>query len=313
MNAITSPRITAPGIYDIDSDTYHADPCPAPSLSAGMINDLLKAPAKCREASRRLNPNWEQPDHQEKFTIGTVSHVIFLEPELFEAKVLVCPFDDWKKNVAKDMRKDARAAGRTAILEKHMAEVLAARSAFVANPFVNRAFTGGRAEASLFWRHPVHGFWCRARPDYITNSMADYKATQNANPADFGRHAYNLGYHRRAAWYLEGHKIITGAEADHYWFCNQETKAPYLPSVVELDWQAIEAGHAENEYAADLFAKCLATGDWFGYRDREHLNADRAFQVGLPTYAYMQIDARLGRDDRQWPAPKKIPQEEEVE
>lgn len=303
-DGMTRPAlVTEPGIYpDMDADTYHADPCPTPSLSAGMINDLLVAPAKCRENSRRLNPDWQEPEGAERFTVGTVSHIIHLEDHLFDQKVVVLAYDDWKKKEAKEARASAKAEGKTAILQKHLDKVLAARAAFHANAFVRDAFANGKREQSLFWRHPVHGFWCRARPDFIADAashLCDYKATGNADPAQFGRHAYNLGYHRRAAWYLEGARTLFGANAfAHYWFVNQETSAPFLPAVVELNWAALEDGKAENDLAADLFARCLRTGDWYGYRHRDAPDRDRAFQVALPTYACMQIDERLGRSYR---------------
>lgn len=290
--------ITAPGVYDIPADAYHADPAETPSLSAGMINDILAAPAKCRERSRRLNPKWEEDEKQDRFTIGTVSHIMFLEPHLFAEKVMMVRFDDWRSAAAKALRDEARATGKTPILSKHMDKVLAARDAFLAHDFAKHAFTGGAFEQSLFWRHPVHGFWCRARPDFLADSrthMCDYKATGNADPMRFGKHADDLGYHRRAAWYLEGAEAVFGKRPEHYWFVNQETKAPYLVSVVELDTQALEAAQDENHHAAAIFAKCLATGDWYGYRHPDSLDRDRAFQVGLPPYAYMKIDERLGR------------------
>lgn len=301
--------INEAGIYDIASDTYHADPCPTPSLSAGMINDLLEAPAKCFENSRRLNPDYEEVDTADKFTIGTVSHVIFLEPHLFDERVVIADFDDWRKNDAKALRKAAKEEGKTAILVKHMDQVRAARRAFMANKFVQGAFDDGQFEQSMFWRHPVYGFWCRARPDFFANSIThvnDYKATANANPDNFGRHAYNMGYHRRAAWYMEGMEAIFGRRPDHYWFVSQEIKSPYLTAVCELDWQALEAGQDENNHAAAIFAECMKSGDWPGYRDREHPTVDRAFRKGLPTYAYMQIDERLGRERRQWPAQERV-------
>ncbi len=290
--------ISAPGIYDLSSDIYHADPAETPSLSAGMINDLLIAPAKCFEKSRRLNPNWEEEEKADRFTIGTVSHIMFLEPHLFEQKVAVLEFDDYRKAEAKKQRDDARAAGKTPILWDQMDKVRKARAAFLAHGFARHAFTGGKTEQSLFWRHPIYGFWCRARPDFIADSrahMCDYKATGNADPARFGKHADDLGYHRRAAWYLEGAEIVFGRRPDHYWFVNQETKPPYLVSVVELDRQALEAAQDENDHAASIFAKCLETGDWYGYRHPDARDRDRAFQVGLPPYAYMKIDERLGR------------------
>jgi hypothetical protein len=288
--------ITHPGVYELTSEEYHADPCDSPSLSAGMINDLLIAPALCREKSRRLNPDYEEPEGQDKFTIGTVRHIMFLEPHTFVDKVVVCPFDDWRKGDAKAMRDDARAEGKTPILAKHMEKVRAARKAFLADPFVSGAFERGFFERSMFWRHPVYGFWCRCRPDFMAESGAhlnDYKATVSASPEKFGKHAYDMGYHRRAAWYLEGAEILLGRRPDHYWFVNQETKPPYLTSVIELDLQALEAGKAENDKAAQLFARCLQTDDWYGYRHRDEPGRDLAFRVGLPPYAYTQIDGRI--------------------
>jgi len=291
--------ISEPGVYDLPSDLYHSDPCDTPSLSAGMINELLKAPAKCMLNSKRLNPNWEEPEKQEKFSIGSVAHIIFLEPHLFEEKVCVVraytkdgkPSDTWATQDAKDQAAAARRLGQTPILAKDMETVLAARAAFQANSFIRTAFDGGTFEQSMFWRHPRYGFWCRARPDFIKDGwrhLNDYKATANADPEEFGRHAFNMGYHRRAAWYLEGAEEITGARPDHYWFVNQETKAPYLPAVVELDEESINIGREENEKAAEIFSKCLASGEWYGYRDPQTRDRDTAFRRRLPNWAFMR-------------------------
>lgn len=306
-------KITAPGVYALSSEDYHADPAPEPSLSAGMINELLVAPAKCWENSRRLNPDWEEPEKPEKFSIGSVAHIMHLEPHLFEERVAIVQgktkdgklSDGYATQDAKDQRDAALAAGKTPILAKHMTKVLAARAKFQAHGFTSKAFVGGKFEQSMFWRHPLYGFWCRARPDFIHDTIAhlnDYKATANADPTQFGRHAYNMGYHRRAAWYLEGAEILFGKRPDHYWFCNQETKAPYLTAVVELDWQALEDGKAENDHAAGIFYRCMESGDWYGYRHSDALDRDRAFQIPLPPYASAQIDERLRRDSRAWPS-----------
>lgn len=288
--------ISEPGIYEMDSDAYHADPCETPSLSAGMINDLLLAPALCYHKSSRLNPAYEEEETPDKFSLGTVRHIMFLEPHTFAEKVVVCDFADWRKDAAKAMKAAAKAEGKTPILVAHMEKVHAARKAFLANPFVAEAFAQGRFEQSMFWRHPRHGFWCRCRPDFMSDSgthFNDYKATVSADPSRFGKHAYDMGYHRRAAWYLEGAEILLGKRPKHYWFINQETKAPYLTSVIELDMQAIDAGQEENDRAAAIFARCLSTGDWHGYRHPSDQSADRAFQVGLPTYAYMKIEGSI--------------------
>lgn len=293
MNALN--RIIAPGIYDMDAETYHNDPCDTPSLSAGMINDILSAPAKCRQNSRRLNPDYEEDEKQDRFTIGTVSHVMHLEPALFDQKVMVVNHDDWRSGAAKAQKEIARASGRTPILAKHMEKVMEARDVFLAHSFTAKAFADGKFEQSMFWRHPVHDIWCRARPDFIADSRAhlnDYKSTANADPEKFGKHAFDMGYHRRAAWYLEGCEVLFGKRPDHYWFCNQEPKAPYLTSVIELDSQSLEAGKMQNDIAAERFAHCLKENDWYGYRHASQPTRDLAFQVSLPNWAFIQIDGR---------------------
>ena len=289
-------QITEPGLYDLSAERYHADPCPTPSLSAGMIRDLLIAPAVCKENSARLNPGWEEPEGAERFTIGTVSHVMFLEPHLFSQRVVVCDFDDWRKGEAKAKRDAVKAAGKTPILSKHMDRIHAARKAFLAHGFVKGAFSGGKFEQSMFWRHPKFGFWCRARPDFLHEGLAhicDYKTTASANPNKFGKHAMDLAYHSRAAWYLEGCRVLFDKTPAHYWFVNQETKAPYLTSVVELDWMAIEAGQSENDRAAGIFDRCLNRNEWPGYRHPNEPDRDLAFQVGLPNFYYTQIEGRI--------------------
>lgn len=289
--------ITEPGMYDIPAEEYHADPCAQPSLSAGMINQLLLAPKKCWHASSRLNPNWEEPAGVEKFTIGTVTHIIHLEPHEFERKVIVVDAADWRGKAAKEIRTDAKKNGMTAILAHQMEAVKEARAAFMENKFTRDAWKNGKTEQSLFWLHPTLNIWCRARPDFIHDSRShlnDHKATADANPEKFGKHAYDLGYHRRAAWYLEGAEQVFGKRPDHYWFVNQEVKAPYLTSVVELDESALEAGWQENERAAKLFVKCLERNEWPGYRHRDQPDRDLAFKVGMPPWAYIQIDQRDG-------------------
>ena len=291
MNAIPPLRITASGIYDLPADVYHADPCPIPSLSAGMINDILSAPAKCRVSSRRLNPDWAPPENEDKFSIGSASHIMFLEPSRFREAVAVLDFADWKKKEAQQLKAEARSDGLLPLLKHQHEQVKAARAAFLANPFAARAFSDGAAEQSVFWQQDA--LWCRIRPDFIADvgHLCDYKSTANADPREFGRHAYKLGYHRRAAFYLAGMEAI-GRPASHYWFVNQEPKPPYLTSVVELNDDAIEAGHAENALAAEIFRYCLSTDDWFGYRPGQDWTRDVAFKVGLPAYALMQIDER---------------------
>lgn len=289
--------ITEPGCYDLPEDEYHRDPCPTPSLSAGMIDLMLQAPKKCWHASSRLNPNWQEPEDEAKFSIGKVTHVVHLEPNQFDQKVLVVDAADWRSKEAKAARLDARKSGMTAILKHQMQAIREAREAFMANEFTRSAWSNGKTEQSLFWLHPTLRIWQRARPDFISNALthlSDHKATADANPENFGRHAYQMRYYRRAAHYLDGAEMVFGKRPDHYWFISQETKPPYLTAVTELDESALEAGRIENEKAARMFVRCLERNDWPGYRHPDQPDRDLAFKTGLPNWAYIAIDQRDG-------------------
>jgi hypothetical protein len=256
-----------------------------------MINDMLDAPAKCYHRSRRLNPEWVEPEGQERFSVGTVSHLIHLEPERFAEAVVVVDAKDWRTGAAQTARKEAQDDGKTAVLATQLERILDARKALLRNPIAASAFTGGAAELSMFWRHPEYGFWCRARPDYLADEgayLADYKATANADPRRFDKHAVDLGYHRRAAWYLDGARILLGEEPAHYWFVNQEVSVPHLVSVCELDAEALEIGRMENAKACARFARCLESGEWWGYRHADDETHDRSFTVSLPKWKVYQ-------------------------
>jgi hypothetical protein len=289
--------IDQPGVYDLSEEVYHRDPAITPSLSAGMIDLMLQAPKKCWYASSRLNPDRQAPEDEAKFSIGKVTHIIHLEPAKLKEKVLVVDAADWRTKDARAARADAQKNGMTAILEHQMEAIHEARAAFQANEFVANAFKNGQTEQSLFWLHPTLRIWMRARPDFISNAhthMNDHKATADANPENFGRHAFQMNYHRRAAHYLDGYEAVFGKRPDHYWFVNQETKPPYLTSIVELDESALEAGRIENERAARMFVRCLERNDWPGYRHRDQPDRDLAFKTGLPNWAYIQVDFRDG-------------------
>jgi len=298
MNEMSAPIITTPGIvHDMPAEVYHADPCPAPSLSAGGVDTMLdECPARWWWGNRRLNPAWEATETT-AFSIGKAAHIVFLEPGLFESTVCVIEADDYRTKAAKAARDEAIVAGQIPLLPDQHQQILDMRDSLFANSFARAALElPGRSEVSAFWRDPVTDVWCRLRADRVPDDQSyliDYKTAIDANPLNFGRAADNLRYYRRAAWYLDGWQLATGNEPKHYWFVVQEKAPPYLVSVIELDSFALEAGRQENREALDLFARCLERGThraaWPGYRRRDSLDQDAAFRVGIPHYAHQRI------------------------
>lgn len=67
------------------------------------------------------------------------------------------------------------------------------------------------AEQPIYWMRD--GIECKAKPDIVSTVFgqrfcADLKTTESANPEAIQRTIAKYGYHRQAAWYLDGMKAI---------------------------------------------------------------------------------------------------------
>jgi hypothetical protein len=258
------------GLHTIPAATYHADPCPEPSLSASIARRLcLSSPAHAREAHPRLNAAAVE-ENGEHFDIGTAAHALLLEGA---AAITVIDAKDYRTNAAKEARDAAYAAGRTPLLAARWADV----QAMVAAARVQLAahtdggadmFTNGQPEQTLIWKEG--NVWCRARLDWLRpGAIDDYKTTPHgsANPDSWSRGLFTLGYDIQAAFYLRGLKAITGYDAT-FRFAVQEPYPPYALSVVGLGPDALLLGEKKVLWALEHWQACLEAGEWPGYPSR---------------------------------------------
>ena len=273
-----SISITQPGIYDgISNADYHADP----ALGSTSLKTLAtRTPAHYQ---------WDKAHKKntDAFTIGTAAHSVILEDDL--SGIVTVDADNWLTKAAKEAKAAVLADGRQPLLRKEFLQVLAMRDAVMDHPVARELFTGHRAEASVFWEE--HGQQLKCRPDaWHPTQLVDLKTTINADPREFGKTAYNYGYHQSAAHYIDGVKAATGEELP-FTFVLIEKQAPYLVSVVTLDWEAIELGRALNDRAKRIHAECTATGNWPGYPPTD--------PIELPTFAVYQTEDLLGINNQE--------------
>ncbi|WP_188260688.1 PD-(D/E)XK nuclease-like domain-containing protein [Azospirillum tabaci] len=293
---MTTSTITKPGVYQLDAEVYHGNCTPTPALSAGFAWNMLKdggCPAKAWFNSS-LNPDYA-PEDKKEFDIGKAAHLLFLEPDSFDVSVSVIDAADYRTKAAQNARDDARNAGRIPLLI-HQAEMIAGMRRAMRNEipdlpfstapkFADDAFSGGQAEQSYFWRDERFGIWCKCRPDYVKpGHVVDYKTSTTADPADLKRVAANMGWHVRAAHYLEGHKALTGENAT-YWYVVQEKDPPYLTTVGKVAGAALEWGRIMLPAARAVFAGCLRSNRWPSY-------SEDAVLVELPAWAERQLQDR---------------------
>lgn len=271
--AIGSPE-WAPGVFrDLPDVEYHGDPCPEGSLSQSGAKVLLDCPARYQ---------WQNAHPVEKsvYDFGHVVHRLILGAG---AMPLIVDAPDWRTKAAQEARKQARADRLAPVLRGEFREALAMARKVREHPIASRILTG-ESEMSAFARDPETRVMMRARFDHLSTLpsgrpvLVDYKTTVTADPARFGRNAYEYGYDIQDSWYrLVAHESGL-ADDPAFVFILQEKEPPYLVSVVELDDGARDIGAERGRAARHLYVECMTSGIWPGYPERVH-------SVSLPAYA----------------------------
>jgi hypothetical protein len=273
--------ITAPGIYDIPNDVYHADPVPGGSLSSTGARRLL--PPSCPALFRYEQLHGQPP--KRVFDFGTAAHGIVLGsgPELVRVDA-----PNYLTKKAQAARDDARTRGAVPLLPHEYEQVQAMAEAIRQHPAARALFAeaSGQPEQSLFWQDQRTGVWRRARLDWMPFAtgrrmvVPDYKTAVSAAPSAIAKAVHSFGYHQQAAWYLDGVKALGGGDAA-FVFVVQEKTPPYLVTVVELDPLALRIGRERNRQAIDLYRRCLTANDWPAY-------SDSIESISLPAWAENQ-------------------------
>jgi hypothetical protein len=258
------------GIYDFDAATYHADPCPRPSLSNSIAHILIEqSPAHAYLAHPRLNPAHTR-ESDSRFDLGSAAHSMLLEPH--KDPIVIVDADDWRTKAAKEQRADAQAQGKYAVLARQYADIqsmVTAARVYLETTELAGILDSGDAERTLIWNEGET--WCRARPDMMSADrrvILDYKSTASAAPDFIARQIGRMGYDLQSEFYLRGHHAITGREDSAFVFLFQEITRPYACSLVSLSNAYREVGQLKAKRTLDIWEKCMRTKHWPGYDSR---------------------------------------------
>jgi hypothetical protein len=259
------------GIHDgVLAETYHADPCEAPSMAAHDAHTLLtRSPAHAFHEHPRLNPDHAPGDPTVAQEEGTALHALLLEKQH-----VVEPVDapDWRGKAAQEARKAARAVGRVPILAARWDTLLqtsvALRAALAKHEVGDFLARPGRAEQTMLWQDESEAgpIWCRSRVDWLCEDLpilVDLKTTEAAASA-WDRGVARDGIPLRAAHYLRGARAL-GINRARYLFCVLERSPPFGVMVYELSPALLTIGEEQHQVARNIFGACLADGDWPSY------------------------------------------------
>ena len=263
----------APGIYSgISNADYHRDE----ALGSTSLKTLAtRTPAHYQHDKTH-------PKFSDAFTLGTAAHSLILEDDA--SGIEIVDADNWLTKAAKEANAEALASGRQPLLLKEWTQVVNMRESVMRHPLARAAFTGHRAEASVFWEED--GLMLKCRPDaWKPGVLVDLKTARDANPNEFGKTAHEFGYHQSAAHYIDGVKAATGEELPFHFVLVEKT-APYLVSVVELDIEAVNIGRQLNDRAKRIYRECVEMNTWPGY--------PTADLISLPMWAIYKAEELLG-------------------
>lgn len=249
-------------VLNLPDADYHSHP--ALSCSGAKLLTAPSTPAHFRHVQDHKRPE------KAAFDLGHAAHKEVLGKG---ADLVIVDAADWRTKAAQQARDEAYEAGKTPMLAKQYTEVKAMAAAVKAHPGARSLLqpAGGEAEASLFYTDKRTGIELRARFDIlrpVVNGgliIADYKTADSANPDTFGKVASNFHYHMQDAWYTDAAYALDLAETVKFVFVVQETKDPYLISLVELDSRAKLIGRYLNRQAIDTYIECTRHGNWPGY------------------------------------------------
>jgi len=275
-------------IPDMPMEEYQA----RPEISKHDLDDFERAPAYYRYF--KDNPKAER----EEMGLGSLAHLILLEPEKLDELCIVLPPDPPRRPTAKQLamevekRTDAakrsiefweewrsKADGKTIVKSESLEIVRAMRASVMGSRSTRDLIeSAGLREASLFWR--MNDVECRMRPDILADEgiIVDPKTTSDARRASFMAEIYRMRYHNQAAYYKEGSKA-NGYDFKAFIFLPIETKPPYLctyykASEVMLDW-----GKIENAQSLMRLKNCQDNNEWPG------LKGDLNDPIELPAWA----------------------------
>jgi PDDEXK-like uncharacterized protein DUF3799 len=261
-------RVTAPGIYTMPHQDYHADPAPVPSLSRSIGKLIIEAsPLHAYVSHPRLGgaPPAGIASGDEDMDVGTVAHALFLEGE---DRIALVPFDTYQTKAAKELRDTARAEGKIPLKAKQAERVYRVVDALEAFRQQTKLFTAGKPEQTVVWDEGDH--WARCRIDWLPDDSAapilDLKTTGGlAATNTWERQAFQFGADMQASMYPRGLEFVRGEPPDGVLFVVAETDPPYAVRVFGMDPIALEVGASKMATARAIWSQCMKADAWPGY------------------------------------------------
>lgn len=202
--------------------------------------------------------------------LGIAVHSLYLTPELFKYEYVQAQVVDRRTKDGKEAHALFLATheGKRVLPHYDYQRCEAIVSELAQHKELGRLRDGCESEVSIFWRDNLSGLSCKGRLDLYSQKAAhvfDLKTTSKlATERDFQRAVVQRGYHRQAAFYIDGLRAI-GAPAKDFYFIVAETEAPYAVALFKMDEAFIEYGRQQVRGLLQQYAICQQSNYWPSY------------------------------------------------
>ena len=218
---------------------------------------------------------------------GSLVDCLITEPEKFSRKYIVAPIVDRRTKVGKaqwaETQEIARTQGAEVITTEwhHTAQLIVSK---LKNDPIASEFLQGSGQVPHFWHDAENDVECRYLPDLEQPEdglLVDLKKARSANPHDFARQSFALGYDIQVAHYAEGFRDRHGAYPKQIVLLAYEWAYPFNYSVNVISDELLEVGRQRRNDAIAGIKACRGTNEWpsWGINTME---APRWFQVDDP-------------------------------
>lgn len=209
-------------------------------------------------------------EQQKKFDFGSAVDLSLFEPERFAKEVVEAP--GINKNTKAYKAWAAEQSGKYILSHQDYKRALGTVKGIWKKDCARQLLESGFAQRVVLWKHPVYGFWCKARTDWIHAHdqpiTVDLKTTEKAVLNEFRWIARRLKYYWQAHWYTWGLTVATGLRHDEWRWIVAETWEPHETIVYKPDNAGIDEAAYEIDDLCEQYAQCLDTDVWPGYPDR---------------------------------------------
>lgn len=248
----------SPGIYyDIPAADYHA----LPYISNSYLGRLKDCPAAAKV------PQEDTP----AMAVGRAAHCLILEADVFDDKYCIGPSFDRRTKAGKQAYEAFLTTlnGRESIDQDTFDRLYAMSRSITRHPSASGLIQKGKAEVTLIWVDDPTGLTCKARvdwlPDNVDKCFIDLKTTKDAEERPFLNSVLGFGYHRQAAFYLDGANAL-GLPYDLFGFVAVEQEAPHRCEVYTLSQAFVDHGRKEYRDLMTVEMACREAGEYPAYK-----------------------------------------------